>query len=138
VVKYKFLKSFFRDSRGPRIVSRRAPEFLLLCFVFSFLYIQMLCYTIMKLFITLLENVNKSRTSAGNLSLNTYKLVCQNYLNWNKLNDYITVHKMTISSLRSESRQLTLTSPVSFSFHRYTRGRRPLSQLARERTTEQA
>jgi hypothetical protein len=29
----------------------------------------MFCYTIMKLCITLLENVNKSRSSAGNLSL---------------------------------------------------------------------
>jgi hypothetical protein len=29
----------------------------------------MLFYTIIKLFITLLENVNKSRTSAGSLSL---------------------------------------------------------------------
>jgi hypothetical protein len=29
----------------------------------------MLFYTIMKLFITLLDNVNKSRTSAGRLSL---------------------------------------------------------------------
>jgi hypothetical protein len=28
----------------------------------------MFCYTIMKLFISLLENVNKSRTSTGNLS----------------------------------------------------------------------
>jgi hypothetical protein len=31
----------------------------------------MFFYTIMNIFITLLENVNKSRTSAGNLSLST-------------------------------------------------------------------
>jgi hypothetical protein len=36
------------------------------CFVF---YIQMFFYTIMNIFITLLKNVNKSRTSAGSLSL---------------------------------------------------------------------
>jgi hypothetical protein len=37
-------------------------------FLFLF-YIQMFFYTIMKLFITLLENVKKSRTSTGSLSL---------------------------------------------------------------------
>jgi hypothetical protein len=35
----------------------------------SFFYIQTFFYTIMNLFITLLENVNKSRTSANNVSL---------------------------------------------------------------------
>jgi hypothetical protein len=38
-------------------------------FFFFFFYIQIFFYTIMKLVITLLENVNKSRTSAGSLSL---------------------------------------------------------------------
>jgi hypothetical protein len=33
------------------------------------LYIQTFFYTNMNIFITLLENVNKSRTSANNLSL---------------------------------------------------------------------
>jgi hypothetical protein len=37
----------------------------------AFFYIQTFFYTIMNLFITLLENVNKSRTSANNVSLNT-------------------------------------------------------------------
>jgi hypothetical protein len=36
-------------------------------------YIQTFFYTIMNLFITLLENVNKSRTSANNVSLNDQK-----------------------------------------------------------------
>jgi hypothetical protein len=35
----------------------------------AFFYIQTFFYTIMNLFITLLENVNKSRTSANNVSL---------------------------------------------------------------------
>jgi hypothetical protein len=35
----------------------------------AFFYIQTFLYTIMNLFITLLENVNKSRTSANNVSL---------------------------------------------------------------------
>jgi hypothetical protein len=34
-------------------------------------YIQMFFYAIMNIFITLLENVNKSCTSAGSLSLKT-------------------------------------------------------------------
>jgi hypothetical protein len=43
-------------------------SFFLLFFLF-FLDIQMFFYSIMKHFITLLENVNKSRTSAGSRSL---------------------------------------------------------------------
>jgi hypothetical protein len=39
-------------------------------FLAFFFYIQTFLYTIMNLFITLLENVNKSRTSANNVSLN--------------------------------------------------------------------
>jgi hypothetical protein len=38
-------------------------------FLVCFFYIQTFFYTIMNLFITLLENVNKSRTSASNVSL---------------------------------------------------------------------
>jgi hypothetical protein len=57
-------------SRGQGIVSSRARIFFFFfAFFFPFLYIQMFFYTIMKLFITLLENVNKSRTGAGRLSL---------------------------------------------------------------------
>ena len=37
--------------------------------IFFLLYIQTFFYTNMNIFITLLENVNKSRTSANNLSL---------------------------------------------------------------------
>jgi hypothetical protein len=36
----------------------------------AFFYIQTFFYTIMNFFITLLENVNKARTSANNVSLN--------------------------------------------------------------------
>jgi hypothetical protein len=43
--------------------------FFFIYFYFIFFYIQMLFYTIMNIFITLLENVNKSRTCAGSLSL---------------------------------------------------------------------
>jgi hypothetical protein len=42
---------------------------LLLLMLLLLLILIMFCYTIMKLCITLLENVNKKRTSAGNLSL---------------------------------------------------------------------
>jgi hypothetical protein len=57
---------FYPDVQGLYPVGARIFAFFAL---FSlFLYIQMFCYTIMKLFITLLENVNKSRTSVGNLS----------------------------------------------------------------------
>jgi hypothetical protein len=59
---------FYPDVRGSYPVDARIFAFLL-SFLF-FLYIQMFFYTIMKLFITLLENLNKSRTSAGKLSLN--------------------------------------------------------------------
>jgi hypothetical protein len=38
--------------------------------LFSFFYIQMFFYTIINIFITLLENINKSRSSASSLSLN--------------------------------------------------------------------
>jgi hypothetical protein len=56
---------FYPEVRGSYPVGARIFAFFAL---FSlFLYIQMFCYTIMKLFITLLENVNKSRTSAGSL-----------------------------------------------------------------------
>jgi hypothetical protein len=57
-------------SRRPRIGARRRPNFSFFAF-FLFLYIQMFCYAIMKLFITLHKNVNKSRTSAGRLSLSS-------------------------------------------------------------------
>jgi hypothetical protein len=45
------------------------------CFskVSCFFYIQTFFYTIMNLFISLLENVNKSRTSASNVSLTLKK-----------------------------------------------------------------
>jgi hypothetical protein len=49
----------------------------------AFFYIQTFFYTIMNLFITLLENVNKSRTSANNVafksseSLASSRLVCK-------------------------------------------------------------
>jgi hypothetical protein len=36
----------------------------------------MFYYAIMNIFITLFENVNKSRSSAGGLSLNSYKYDC--------------------------------------------------------------
>jgi hypothetical protein len=39
--------------------------------LFFFYYIQMFFCTIMNIFITLFENVNKSCTSAGRLSLTT-------------------------------------------------------------------
>jgi hypothetical protein len=42
---------------------------LAFCSVYLFFNIQTFFYTIMNLFITLLENVNKSRTSANNVSL---------------------------------------------------------------------
>jgi hypothetical protein len=41
--------------------------------IFFLLYIQTFFYTNMNIFITLLENVNKSRISANNLSLNVAK-----------------------------------------------------------------
>jgi hypothetical protein len=41
------------------------------------LYIQTLFYTNMNIFITLLENVNKSQTSANNLSLSQNKTLAQ-------------------------------------------------------------
>jgi hypothetical protein len=50
-----------------------APEFLFFCFIIFFLYIQMFFYTIIKLLISLLAIVNKSRTSAGRLSLGVSK-----------------------------------------------------------------
>jgi hypothetical protein len=56
---------FYPDVRGSYPVGARIFAFVLSLF----LYIQMFFYTIMKLFITLLENVNKSRTSAGRFSL---------------------------------------------------------------------
>jgi hypothetical protein len=59
---------FDLEVRGSYPVGARIFAFLL-SFLFFFLYIQMFFYTIMKLFITLFENVNKSRTSAGRLSL---------------------------------------------------------------------
>jgi hypothetical protein len=40
----------------------------------AFFYIQTFFYTIMNLFITLLENVNKSRTSANNVSFSKNKI----------------------------------------------------------------
>jgi hypothetical protein len=43
--------------------------FLFFSFFSSFFYIQMFFYTIMNICIILLENVNKSRTNAGSLSL---------------------------------------------------------------------
>jgi hypothetical protein len=49
---------------------RRIFFFLvLLLFLSLSLYFQMCCYTIMNISITLPENVNKSRVSAGSLSL---------------------------------------------------------------------
>jgi hypothetical protein len=45
------------------------PYFPFLHKFLAFFYIQTFFYTIMNLFITLLENVNKSRTSANNVSL---------------------------------------------------------------------
>jgi cyanate permease len=59
---------FYLEVRRPYPVGTRMFAFLL-SFLF-FLYIQMFFYTIMKLFMTLLENVNKSQTSAGRLSSN--------------------------------------------------------------------
>jgi hypothetical protein len=38
----------------------------------AFFYIQTFFYTVMNLFITLLENVNKSRTNANYVSLNSH------------------------------------------------------------------
>jgi hypothetical protein len=58
---------FYPDVRRSYPVGARLFAF---CFLFSFfLYIQMFFYTVMKIFISLLENVNKSRTSADRLSL---------------------------------------------------------------------
>jgi hypothetical protein len=61
---------FYLDVRGSYPVS--AQIFCFFAFFSLFLYIQMFFYTIMKLFSTFLEIVNKSRTSAGRLSLNIY------------------------------------------------------------------
>jgi hypothetical protein len=69
-------------SRGLRIVSRRRPNFCLFALFSLFLYIQMFCYTIMKLFITLLENVNKSRTSARRLCLFNHRAVILLHTNY--------------------------------------------------------
>jgi hypothetical protein len=55
---------------GLRLIPSTSDFFLFFLFFSFFLYIQMFFYTIMKLFITLLENVNKSCTSVGSLSLN--------------------------------------------------------------------
>jgi hypothetical protein len=46
-----------------------APEFLPFCFLFSFFVHSNGLLYYYETYITLLENVNKSRTSAGNLSL---------------------------------------------------------------------
>jgi hypothetical protein len=51
-------------------VGHSVSPFFLLCF--SFFYNQMFFYTILNIFNTLLENVNKSRTSASSISL-TYR-----------------------------------------------------------------
>jgi hypothetical protein len=56
------------DIQGSNPVGARFFSFFS-SFFFLFFYIQMFFYTIMRLFIALLENVNKSRTSAGSLSL---------------------------------------------------------------------
>jgi hypothetical protein len=60
---------FYVEVRGSYPVGAR--NFLFLLSFLLFLYIQMFFYTIMKLFVTLLQNVNRSRTSAGRLSLMT-------------------------------------------------------------------
>jgi hypothetical protein len=49
--------------------SRRRKFFPVFLLCFLFFYIQMFFYSIMRIFITLLENVNKSCTSASSLSL---------------------------------------------------------------------
>jgi hypothetical protein len=56
----------------------------------AFFYIQTFFYTIMNLFITLLENVNKSRTSANNVSLMTEE--------WYTVLIIIMVHKKKVKT----------------------------------------
>jgi hypothetical protein len=51
-----------------QVYSLNLPYFPFVHKFLAFFYIQMFFYTIMNLFITLLENVNKSRTSANNVS----------------------------------------------------------------------
>jgi hypothetical protein len=46
----------------------------------AFFYMQAFLYTIRNLFITLLENVNKSRTSANNVSLSQIPCAFYAYL----------------------------------------------------------
>jgi hypothetical protein len=53
-----------------QVHSLNLPYFSFFHKFLAFFYIQTFFYTIMNLFITLLENVNKSRTSANNVSLN--------------------------------------------------------------------
>jgi hypothetical protein len=52
-----------------QVHSLNLPYFPFFLKFLAFFYIQTVFYTIMNLFITLLENVNKSRTSANNVSL---------------------------------------------------------------------
>jgi hypothetical protein len=52
-----------------QVHSLNLPYFPFFISFLPFFYIQTFFYTIMDLFITLLENVNKSRTSANNVSL---------------------------------------------------------------------
>jgi hypothetical protein len=52
-----------------QVHSLNLPYFPFVYKFLAFFYIQTFFYTFMNLFITLLENVNKSRTSANNVSL---------------------------------------------------------------------
>jgi hypothetical protein len=68
---------FYPDLRRSYPVTSAPEFFAFFLFFFFFLYIQMFFYTIMERFITLLQNVNKSRTSAGRLSLTSLVLSLQ-------------------------------------------------------------
>jgi hypothetical protein len=72
--------------------------------LFSFFcHIQTFFYTNMNIFITLLENVNKSRTSANNLSLNVYMKNCIVQLKLRPLVNlcYVTIIMSKIVNCRS-------------------------------------
>jgi hypothetical protein len=68
VVQWVRVFLFNQEIAGSNPGGARLFLFILFSF-FSFFYIQMFFYTIMKIFIALLENINKSRASAGRLSL---------------------------------------------------------------------
>jgi hypothetical protein len=72
-------KGLWRNGRAHNFLTKeswfeyRLAQFFSFFLLFIlFFNIQMFFYIILNIFITLLENVNKSRTSAGSLSLSTW------------------------------------------------------------------